>query len=127
MNCTKLPNTMFDDIQLTTNKIQVDIDNLPERLNQFRKKYCPDNEDISINYTTQPVIVIISKKRHAWSEDLHNFLCHEFKVILNSAEKVQSFEPAGDKMSIYYLYIPRFYREKYNKENSISFVELPII
>ncbi|MBP3226486.1 MAG: hypothetical protein J6M08_06155 [Methanobrevibacter sp.] len=124
MDCKRLPGNYLNITNY--NKPQTHLsDNLPEQLSEFRKENNIKNDGlIELCYTDRDVIVIISKNTVIWTETLHNKLCDKFNVILNSVEKDEIFEPRNYKLNVIWLYIPKFFVDKYNDEFSVKFKDL---
>lgn len=124
MDCKRLPGNYLNikNYNLPKNHLP---NNLPEQLDRFKKENEILNDGlIELCYTDSNVIVIMSKNTVAWTETLHNKLCEKFNVILNSVEKNELFEPRRYKLNIIWMYIPKFYKDKYNDEFSVQFKDV---
>ena len=123
MECSRLPGYYFDKIK-TNNKPQYGIsEQLPRELDEFRRQFLGNDPYIELGYADEGIILVTSKSSVAWTEKLHECFCEAFNVILNSVEKVETFEPRNYRLTMFYFYIPKFYNKKYDDEFSI---DLPV-
>lgn len=124
MKCKRLPVNYLDKIK-TNNKAQYKISKqLPEQLEEFRRRFLWNNPYIELGYTDDGIVLVISKNSVEWDHHYHSLLSKRLNLILHSVEKVETFEPMNYKLSVYYLYIPAFYNKKDNELFSVKFKDV---
>ena len=98
-------------------------DNIERKLDEFYTQHCVPSHDVYIGYNSFQVL-IQTRNIVEWTKELHETFCKELGMILHEVHKLESWDYGNYEMEVSYIYIPKYFKDKWNEDLSVNFDDI---
>lgn len=98
-------------------------DNIERKLDEFYTEYCLPSHDIYIGYNSFQVL-IRTRNIAEWTKELHATFCKKLGMILHAVNKSETWDFNSYQLIMDFMYIPKYFKDKWNDEFSVDFNNL---